>query len=175
MVLTRPGTGDPPRVEKDARNSLSDIRLAPIGIFCLTCAPPPISMHRFKSTSSLLQFWFSAILFLARWPLSIATCWILLHSLATDNRSLAIIGLGLIGLTVLMVILQWLVAARATCPLCRTAILAPQRCARHRRAMPLLGSHRLRVAQSILFRGSFLCPCCHEPTAMEVQRNGKAT
>ena len=32
-----------------------------------------------------------------------------------------------------------------------------------------MGSHRLRVALRILFRGSFVCPYCNEPTSIEAR------
>ena len=95
---------------------------------------------------------------------------ILIHALIHYHWPYVMIGLCLGGLTVLLAILEWLVAARTSCPLCRVPVLAPKKCARHWRARPLLGSYRLRVALAVLVRNSFLCPYCHEPTAIQLQK-----
>jgi hypothetical protein len=69
-----------------------------------------------------------------------------------------------------MVIIQWGMARRARCPLCMTPVMETKRCSKHRNAKPFLGSYRLRVALSIIFKGSFRCPFCHEPTAIQVRQ-----
>ena len=54
-------------------------------------------------------------------------------------------------------------------PLVLTPVLASKDCAKHRRARTFLGSHRLRVALSILFKNTFRCPYCWEKSAMTVR------
>ena len=61
-------------------------------------------------------------------------------------------------------------AAKTRCPLCLTPVLATKGCSKHRNARTLLGSHRLRVAMSVLFKGRFYCPYCHEPSVLEVRQ-----
>ena len=73
-------------------------------------------------------------------------------------------------LAILCFIFQCILAARALCPLCRTPVLAAKACAKHRNARTFLGSHRMRVAMGILFRDSFVCPYCHEPSVLEVRQ-----
>lgn len=85
------------------------------------------------------------------------------------DPKLALIGVGLGVLTLLLVMLQWLISARARCPLCLTPVLANKQCAKHRNARKFLGSYRLRVAIGVLFKGSFLCPYCNEPTSVEAR------
>jgi hypothetical protein len=75
----------------------------------------------------------------------------------------------MVVLTGLVVLMQWLIAARANCPLCLTPVLTAKDCAKHRNARSFLGSHRLRVALEILFRNCFRCPYCGESTALEVR------
>ena len=58
---------------------------------------------------------------------------------------------------------------RARCPLCMNPPLVPRSCQKHRRALRLFGSHRLRVAFSIFTRGRFVCPHCGESTALRVR------
>ena len=94
---------------------------------------------------------------------------LLIYAFIISDQELILIALGLILLTVLLVILQWLIAARTNCPLCMTAVLANKRCMKHRNARSLCGSHRLRVSMAILFTNSFRCPYCHEPTVLELR------
>jgi hypothetical protein len=67
----------------------------------------------------------------------------------------------------------FIMSNRLRCPLCMVPPLQNRRCAKHNNVPTTLGSHRLRVALSILFIGSFRCPYCGEPTAMEVRQRGK--
>ena len=94
---------------------------------------------------------------------------ILIYSIVIHDDELTLWAMGLVLLTTLTVILQWLIASRTCCPLCLTPVLAAKNCAKHRHARSFLGSHRLRVALAVLFRNSFRCPYCHEPTALEVR------
>jgi hypothetical protein len=48
-------------------------------------------------------------------------------------------------------------------------VMVNKRCAKHGKARTVLGSHRLRVALSILFRNAFNCPYCMESTAVRVR------
>lgn len=94
---------------------------------------------------------------------------LLAFSVAIHDDELTVIAMGLVLMSVLVVVLQWLVAAKAACPLCLTPILSKKECAKHRHARSFLGSHRLRVALAVLFKNSFRCPYCHEPTILEVR------
>lgn len=80
-----------------------------------------------------------------------------------------IVSIGLVALAAVSILLQWMVAQQTNCPLCITPVLASKACAKNRHARKVLGSHRLRVALAILFRNSFRCPYCNEPTALEVR------
>jgi hypothetical protein len=90
-------------------------------------------------------------------------------SFATDDRQLGIAGLGLAGLSVLLALLQWISASGARCSLCMMPVLSRKGCSKHRHAKSLLGSRRLRVALSILLKGSFRCPYCNEPTILRLK------
>jgi hypothetical protein len=73
-----------------------------------------------------------------------------------------------VGLSVLLgsMVTKFLISGRLRCPLCMMPPLANRGCARHRNAYRLFGSYKLAVAGSILFKDSFRCPYCGEPTAM---------
>jgi hypothetical protein len=126
-------------------------------------------MHRFQSKSVIRRFKLAALLLCLKCTLAPLAAVILIYSLVRDDRDLTIISIGLFGLTFLAALLQWLTSARTRCPLCMTPVLASNACAKHRNARPFLGSYRLRVALGIVFRDSFLCPYCHEPSAMEIR------
>jgi hypothetical protein len=76
-------------------------------------------------------------------------------------------GLGLLG--VLGLFFQTLLAQRVRCPLCMTPPLGSKGCQKNRKARPLFGSHRLRVACAVLAKDHFRCPYCGEPTQLEVR------
>lgn len=90
-------------------------------------------------------------------------------SFMDDNREQIILA-GIIGAsTVLAVIVQWLIAERTRCPLCLCSVLSEKGCCKHREAKSFLGSYRLRVALAVVFKGSFRCPYCDEPSVLEVR------
>ncbi|MES2920848.1 MAG: hypothetical protein V4819_04850 [Verrucomicrobiota bacterium] len=126
-------------------------------------------MHRFPSKSTISRFKFVAFLLCFRCVAVPAVVGMLVYSFIEGDQDLTIIALGLGLACVLMSIIQWLLAARTRCPLCLTPVLASNGCSKHRHARTLFGSYRLRAAIAILFRNSFLCPYCHEPSVMEVR------
>jgi hypothetical protein len=126
-------------------------------------------MHRFQSQSTITRFKFSALLICLKYLMVPGTGGLLVYSLAENDRQLTFIAIALGAGTLLMIGLQWVIAQRTRCPLCLTPVMANKGCSKHRNAKTVLGSHRLRVALAIIFRGSFVCPYCHEPSAMEVR------
>jgi hypothetical protein len=128
-------------------------------------------MHKMPSTHAIRRIRFAAVLLLAYFLLAPAAAAVLMHSFIIQDTDLAWIGLGMFVLAGLLVLLQWLVSTRANCPLCMTPVLANKGCAKHRTAKSLLGSHRLRVAVSLLCTSRFRCPYCGEPTQLEVRHS----
>ena len=93
----------------------------------------------------------------------------LLVSLVLASTRLSMVGVALLGATLVFTLIQWMFAAAAKCPLCMMPVLSRKGCSRHRHAKSLLGSQRLRVALSILLKGSFRCPYCNEPTVLRLK------
>ena len=131
--------------------------------------PLPPHMHRFRSKSTILRFKLAALLLCSKYFLVPATAGILVYSFIQSDAKLTLVAISLGIFTVLLMISQWIVAARTRCPLCLTPVLADKNCSTHRHARTTLGSHRLRVALAVLLRGSFSCPYCHERSAMQVR------
>jgi len=127
-------------------------------------------MHRFQSKSTITRFRCAALLICARCLLVPSVVAVLVDALVRNDQPQILLAMGMVGVTVVMGVLQWVLASRTRCPLCMTPVLATKGCAKHRNARKILGSHRLRVALGVLFRGSFTCPYCHEPSVMEVRR-----
>jgi hypothetical protein len=128
-------------------------------------------MHRLRTKSAIHRFRLAAILLCLQLILAPLACGILIHSFVINDRELTFISLGILLLALLGLVLQCLISRKTHCPLCMTAVLASRGCAKHRQARTFLGSHRLRVALAILFKNSFRCPYCHEPTVLQVRGN----
>ncbi len=119
--------------------------------------------------STILRFRIAAFLLLAMYLFAIAAVIVLAHSLVIDDRLETTIAIGLGILALLASAFQWVLARRTNCPLCMTPVLATKHCSKHRKARKLLGSYRLRAAVSVIFRGTFSCPYCHEKSELKVR------
>ena len=104
--------------------------------------------------------------------LGVSAAGVLAYSIAVGDRGLASIGICLLVLAGLVVLLQWLIATRANCPLCMTPVLGNKECAKHRSARTVLGSHRLRVALAVLCLNRFRCPYCGEHCEVKARIRG---
>ncbi len=126
-------------------------------------------MHHPHSTTAILRLRLAALLLVGNCMLALTTAGLLVESVVTNNRRMMTSVPWLLVFVLILVVVQWIAASRASCPLCRTPVLSPKKCAKHRSARVFLGSHRLRVAAAILFRNQFRCPYCNESTAMKVR------
>lgn len=127
-------------------------------------------MHRLPSHHAIRRLRVTALLLTAKCLLAPATAVVLLWAFIDSNARLAWAGLIMTLLCVALIFVQWIVAARANCPLCITPVMASKGCSRHRKAKSFLGNYQLRVALAVLFTGSFRCPYCGEPTILEVRQ-----
>lgn len=126
-------------------------------------------MHRFRSRSTILRFKTASLMLCSRCLLAPLASVTFIYAVLRDDRKLAYVAIGMGVAAVLSAISLWILATRARCPLCLTPVLASKECAKHRRSRTILGSHRLRVALSILFKNTFHCPYCSEKSAMKVR------
>jgi len=126
-------------------------------------------MHRFSSHSSIARFRFAAILFLLRYLVPAVGAPLLGWSILTENDEWFRIAVGLLLATPVLIVLQWIVAARVRCPLCLAPPLMHKGCSKNRKARTLFFSYRTRVAVSGLFLGYFRCQYCGEPTELKVR------
>jgi hypothetical protein len=118
----------------------------------------------------LFRYRLAAGLVLSKWLVLLAALGFVGYSVVTSEREQVHFSLWLLGAALLMLVCQWVVAARCRCPLCLGPPLARKDCVKHRGATRLFGSYRLRVAHSIIWQGCFRCPYCGETTVMEVRQ-----
>jgi hypothetical protein len=78
-------------------------------------------------------------------------------------------ALVILGAGFLLFIGQWITASRARCPLCTIPPLLRKGCQKNRQSKRVFGSYRMRVAMTVLLRGSFQCPYCGESTKLRVR------
>jgi hypothetical protein len=126
-------------------------------------------MHRLPSNSAVRRIRITSLLMLGKCLLTFAAVGVLACAITINDRNLVQIGCGLLSLAALMVLLQWIISARANCPLCMTPVLGNKKCSKHRTSTSTLGSHRLRVALEVLFLNRFRCPYCGELCEVKVR------
>lgn len=63
-------------------------------------------MHRLKSTSTIYRFRFAALLLCAKYVLFVIVGVFMIHAMIDSDPELVLVGVDLIGLTVLVAILQ---------------------------------------------------------------------
>jgi len=126
-------------------------------------------MHRFPSKSVILRFRFSAVLFILRCALLVLGIPLLLWSMLMDIRESFYIAVGMLGFFPVAIILQWLAATKARCPLCFAQPLIHSGCVKSRKVRRLFFSYRLQVSLTSLLKGYFRCPYCGEPSEMKAR------
>ncbi len=126
-------------------------------------------MHRLRHAHTIRSLRIAAFLLCVKRLLIVVTALLFLYSCAKNDEKLLLYGLGMIGLILLLALIQLLFASAAKCPLCLMPVLSRKGCSIHRSTKRFLGSHRLRVALSILLKGSFRCPYCSEPTILRLK------
>jgi len=130
-----------------------------------------IEMHQLPSRYAVTRFKLAAWALFFTFLLLPAASGVLVYSIIEDDRDLMRLALVLFAGTVLLGFFQWCISFRAHCPLCHAKSISCNGCARHRNARPLCGSHRLRVACTVIFREYFRCPYCGESTAVRARKS----
>ncbi|MBC8125734.1 MAG: hypothetical protein H8M99_01115 [Gloeobacteraceae cyanobacterium ES-bin-144] len=129
-------------------------------------------MHRLRSQSAITRIRVVALLVSLKALLIPLSIGVFIYSMMIRDYRLTLISLGLLVLYVIVAIVSWMLSSRTNCPLCLTPVLANKSCSKHRDARSLFSSYRLKVALAVLFKNSFRCPYCNEPTILEVRRRG---
>ena len=130
-------------------------------------------MHKLPSKSVLRKFRFASVILLFVWVGIPSALVLAVYGMVSKNSDLLSIAGVCAGVSVLLILVFFVLAAKLRCPLCIVQPLQNRSCSRHRDAGRILMSYRLKVALSIIFRKNFRCPYCGEPTAMEVRLRNK--
>lgn len=126
-------------------------------------------MHRLPTTSVLRRFRMASLLIILKILGLFPAFGVLGYGvLIRDVRWISYGGV-IFGLLLLLLVFNMLLTSRLRCPLCMVPPLQNRGCSKHRNVERILGSHRLKVAVSILSRGYFSCPYCGEKTVMEAR------
>ncbi|MBK1825919.1 hypothetical protein [Haloferula rosea] len=96
-------------------------------------------------------------------PVFIALLGFLIQGLLFNDEEALRTSLWLLAAIPCLGILHTLVGFSLRCPLCRGPLMRHASCSVSSKARRTLGSLRLRVALSALFRGNIRCQYCGEP------------
>ena len=122
--------------------------------------PSRYSVARFKLVSWVVLFIFLMI------P---STLGVIAYSVAVEDHQFMEIALACIGLMVIAMVILGSVSSRACCPICHGKTVSYNACTKHGSARRFLGSYRLRVACTVIFKKYFCCPYCGESTAIQAR------
>ena len=126
-------------------------------------------MHRLPSSSSIFRFRCSSLLLWLSVLCFLSGLVVMAYGFFHSRNDLVVSGSEVVAAGLTAYLLEWALSSRARCPLCMIPPLHPKRCQKNRRARRLLGSYRLQVATSVLFRDHFQCPYCGEATKIAVR------
>ena len=130
-------------------------------------------MHRLPSAHIVTKFRIASLLVIVAFLSIPVILWKMLCGFYLGREWFVWAGVALV-ICLSCMVTKFLIGSRLRCPLCMMPPLSNRGCARHRNANRLLGSYKLAVAASILFRNRFRCPYCGEPTAMQARNRGSA-
>jgi hypothetical protein len=126
-------------------------------------------MHCFRARSAIRRLRIAAVVIVMTFLIAIFSTSLLVYAFAVHDDEMLLQSLYLILLTSAMLVLRWLLSIRTNCPLCMAPVMAKNHCATHRHSKRTLGSHRMRVALSILLTNRFTCPYCHERSELRLK------
>jgi hypothetical protein len=126
-------------------------------------------MHHPRHSFVIRSLRIAAFLFCLKRVLIALAIPVLIVSLFKADSRATLASLATLGGIIPLSLAQWMFASAGKCPICMMPVLSLSGCAIHSRTRRVLGSHRLRVALSILLKGSFHCPYCHEPTMLRLK------
>jgi hypothetical protein len=126
-------------------------------------------MHRPRSSRVVTAMKWGSWLFLCASILLLATVLVLGFAFYNGQKSILLPALIGVFLALSLLLAYRLVSSSARCPLCATPVLLHNGCQKNKKAEPLMGSYRFRVARDIALLGAFRCPYCGEDSLCMVK------
>ena len=107
----------------------------------------------------------------------ILLCGIVLFIMGAWNVDLTLIYAAgaCLGLMIPLQLFHFMESGKIICPNCRSQILKSRRCAKHRNAKKLFGSHSLRIAFQVTFSNKFHCHFCDSTYQWRGKQGGQKT
>ena len=130
-------------------------------------------MHRLPTKSILWNYRFASCLLVLMIVALIPAVGILGYGVWKRDVPWIVYSGCIFGGIILLFLFNSLLTSRLRCPLCFVSTLQNRGCSKHRNVQRIMGSHRLKVAISILVKNHFLCPYCGEKTAMEARSKSR--
>lgn len=91
------------------------------------------------------------------------------------NETWLYASLGLLAFWLISLVVFYIKGSELRCSLCMTPMWSGRKCQKHRNAKAVLGSYRLAVALSVLFKGHYCCPYCGETFSAKKIRGAERT
>jgi DNA-directed RNA polymerase subunit RPC12/RpoP len=130
-------------------------------------------MHRLRSKAILRRFRLTSCLVVINALGLIPAFGFLSYGVLKHYVQWIALGGAILGGVLLLMIFNMIMTSRLRCPLCMVPPLQNRGCSKHRDVQRIFGSHRLKVATSILGSGYFTCPYCGEKTVMKTREGLK--
>lgn len=124
-------------------------------------------MHQVRNEYRAKSLYRSSCLLILLWLLTPAIFGAAGYAYLEKNQISLIILAGTVGLYLLTYLSFTISSSNCQCQLCQAKTMRSLKCTRNKKAKKTLGSYRLNMALSIVFRGHFLCQYCGEPFTLE--------
>lgn len=136
-------------------------------------SPITFFMHRLPTKSALWRYRLASCLLFFLIIGLFPAVGVLVYGVITRDIPCITISGYIFGGLILLLLFNFILTSKLRCPLCLVSPLQNRGCSKHRDVQRIFGSHRLKVAKSILVEGHFSCPYCGEMTAMEIRSTNR--
>lgn len=126
-------------------------------------------MHRLPSKSVIWRYRLASILVVITFLLFSVFLGYMAYGVWQRDLEWIIVSGWIFAVGLLVLLLNLIISSRLNCPLCLVQPLLNRGCSKHRNVKRIFGSHKLKVASSILISGHFACPYCGEKTVMKTR------
>lgn len=127
-------------------------------------------MHQLPTQGIVRRYRFAALCVVLKWILISVSSPCLIYAVMIDRRDIFLDSIGMLLAAGCTTIGHLIGGMRARCPLCFVPSFSHQQQSKNSRALRFLGSYRVFVAFSVLFRGWFQCPYCGEKTSIKARQ-----
>lgn len=128
-------------------------------------------MHKVRDKYRAKNLYRSSCFLISLWLLTPAIFGAAGYAYLEKTKDSIMILAGTVGLYLLTYLCFTITSSKCRCQLCQAKTMRSLKCTRNKKAKKILGSYRLPMALSIVFRGHFRCQYCGEPFTLKVNYN----